>query len=93
MLLSSSVGGLQKLVGMCEAYAEGHGLKYNDRKSEHIRGKIKQPEHIPPAYLNGVSLSRVSQFKYLGHVVTETLDDDVDIEGKPRALSARANYW
>ena len=93
VLLSPSVGGLRKLLSICESYAGEHGLRYNVRKSEYmlIRGKNKQPEHIPPVFLNGVSLSRVSQFRYLGHIVSETLNDDADIERERRALSVRAN--
>jgi hypothetical protein len=41
--------------------------------------------------LYGVPLNRVNQFKYLRHVVTSELTDDVDIERERRASSCRAN--
>ncbi|CAG9129821.1 unnamed protein product [Plutella xylostella] len=42
-------------------------------------------------YLGGVELNRVTEFKYLGHVVTETLVDDLDMERERRALAVRSN--
>ncbi|XP_061705642.1 uncharacterized protein LOC133516642 [Cydia pomonella] len=46
---------------------------------------------MPPVLLNGVGLARAKQFKYLGHVVTEDLKDDSDIERERRALAVRCN--
>lgn len=34
LLLGPTIGGLRKLVSICEAYAEEHGLKYNSKTSE-----------------------------------------------------------
>lgn len=72
---------------------EGHGLRYNEIKSEFMlfTGKNKAPTSVPPLILNDVPLSRVSHFKYLGHIVTENLSDDMDIEWERRALSVRGN--
>ncbi|XP_028162388.1 uncharacterized protein LOC114354288, partial [Ostrinia furnacalis] len=91
VLLSPSVGGLRQLLKICETYAAKHGLKYNVKKSEFMvfRGKNKLPNSIPPLTLNGAILKRVSQFKYLGHIVTEDLKDDKDIERERRALAIR----
>ncbi|XP_063529607.1 uncharacterized protein LOC134740884 [Cydia strobilella] len=49
------------------------------------------PSSVPPVYLNGAPLKRVHKFKYLGHVLTDDLIDDSDIERERRALSVRAN--
>lgn len=46
---------------------------------------------VPPVKLNDAVLKRVEQFKYLGHIVTSDLKDDVDIERERRALAVRAN--
>lgn len=46
---------------------------------------------MPPVKLLGSELSRVSQFKYLGHIVTENMSDDCDIERERRALAVRCN--
>ncbi|XP_073965144.1 uncharacterized protein [Choristoneura fumiferana] len=92
-LLSASVGGLRKLSGICEEYAFAHGLKYNTVKSEFLvfKSGTKCPSKVPPIRLNGESLKRVNRFKYLGHIVTEDMKDDEDIDRERRALSIRIN--
>ncbi|KAJ8710054.1 hypothetical protein PYW07_009420 [Mythimna separata] len=47
--------------------------------------------NVAPVLLNAVALRRVSEFKYLGHVVTEDLKDDNDIERERRAMAVRCN--
>ncbi|KAL0810039.1 hypothetical protein ABMA28_010860 [Loxostege sticticalis] len=93
VLLAPSVSALRKLLRICETYANAHGLVYNTKKSEFMVFKAgnKLPDHVPPINLYGSPLARVRQFKYLGHIVTEDLKDDNDMEKERRALSVRAN--
>jgi exonuclease III len=94
VLLSASVCGLKKLIRLCEGYAERHGLKYNVRKSNIMvfeTASARCPDTIPTVTLNSAPLERVTQFKYLGHIVTVGLKDHADIERERRALSRRAN--
>ncbi|XP_045781568.1 uncharacterized protein LOC123878440 [Maniola jurtina] len=51
----------------------------------------KQVTYEPKITLNGASLIRVQQFKYLGHYVSEDLKDHVDIERERRALAVKCN--
>lgn len=93
VLLSASVCGLRRLLCLCEGYAQTHGLKYNEKKSQVMvfKSGTKYPTNIPPLKINGTSLERVDSFKYLGHVVASDLRDDMDMERERRALSVRAN--
>ncbi|XP_045539177.1 uncharacterized protein LOC123722186 [Papilio machaon] len=95
VLLSASVCGLRKLLGICEKYAINHGLIYNVKKSEYMIfekcGRNRDINPVPDIKLCGSILSRVYQFKYLGHIITTDLNDDCDIERERRALSVRAN--
>lgn len=93
VLLSASVCGIRKLLGICESYANSHGLIYNVQKSKYVVFKAgsRCPATVPPIKLNGDELGRVHQFRYLGHLITEDLKDDTDIERERRALSVRAN--
>ncbi|XP_026319562.1 uncharacterized protein LOC113230047 [Hyposmocoma kahamanoa] len=96
VLLAPSVSALRKLLNIRESYAESHGLAYNVKKTVYMVFKAgnKCPTKVglvPPVLLNGVTLKRVFQFKYLGHLVTEDLRDDADMERERRALSVRAN--
>ena len=64
VLLSASVSGLSKLLGICEKYAENHGLLYNVKKSEcmvfQARGRCFG--NIPTIKLNRCPLNRVEKF-------------------------------
>ncbi|KAJ8734141.1 hypothetical protein PYW07_014692 [Mythimna separata] len=94
VLLSASVCGLRKLIRTCEEYACGHGLLYNGKKSQFMvfeAGGARCPDTIPQIKLCDVPLERVSQFKYLGHLLTTDLKDHADMERERRALSIRAN--
>ncbi|KAL0839200.1 hypothetical protein ABMA28_015972 [Loxostege sticticalis] len=93
VLLCPTVNGLCKLLKVCEEYASYHGLRYNVKKSEFMvfRSGNKKPIPVPPVKLLNVALERVAQFKYLGHIVTENLSDNCDIERERRALAVRCN--
>ncbi|XP_060810671.1 uncharacterized protein LOC106132899 [Amyelois transitella] len=92
VLLSPSVGALRRMLSICERYALTHGLRYNAKKSEFMVFKAGSKQYKAPAVtLCGTPLHQVSSFKYLGHWITETMSDDVDIERERRALSVRCN--
>ncbi|KAJ8705826.1 hypothetical protein PYW08_012872 [Mythimna loreyi] len=66
-----------------------HGLKYNASKSVFLLFKAgnKAPSNVPPIKIGGSALGRVSKVKYLGHMLTERLQDDEDLERERRALA------
>ncbi|XP_073966330.1 uncharacterized protein [Choristoneura fumiferana] len=51
----------------------------------------KTPFNVPPIALSGVALTRVAKFKYLGHWVTDSLSDNMDIERERRSMAVRCN--
>ncbi|KAL0810179.1 hypothetical protein ABMA28_010967 [Loxostege sticticalis] len=94
VLLSPSIGALRKLLHMCEEYAVSHGLRYNSLKSEFMvfqAGAAGRQRSVPSVTLGGTDLKRVHQFKYLGHWVTDSLSDSVDVERERRAVCVRCN--
>ncbi|XP_045540325.1 uncharacterized protein LOC123722494 [Papilio machaon] len=93
VLLCPTIGGLRKLISICERYAEKNDLRYNAKKSEVMVFTVgsKCLGNIPPVFLDGSPLKLVDKFKYLGHWVTFNLNDDLDIERERRALSVRCN--
>ncbi|CAH2218413.1 jg26340 [Pararge aegeria aegeria] len=92
VILSPSIKGLRKLLSVCEHYANAHGLKNNVDKTEMLIFKAcKGPDRTPGIILNGKAVRVVQKFKYLGHVLTEHLKDNSDIEREGRALSIRCN--
>jgi exonuclease III len=92
VLLSPSITGLRMLISICERYAALHGLKYNVKKSEIMIFKYgRGPEVVPPVRLNGTELKNVNSFRYLGHILTDKLKDDDDLERQRRAIAMRSN--
>ncbi|KAL0803390.1 hypothetical protein ABMA28_017375 [Loxostege sticticalis] len=93
VLLSPSISALRKMLAECEAYAVEHGLRYNSKKTEIVifESRGKTPSYVPPVSLDGNVLNVVCKFKYLGHIVTSNLKDDLDIERERRALAVRGN--
>ncbi|XP_061714626.1 uncharacterized protein LOC133523131 [Cydia pomonella] len=93
VLLEPSVDSIRILLRVCEGYALQHGLKYNASKSEVLIFKAKKynPNTLPKIMLGGEPLKIAKQFKYLGHMLTEELNDDCDLERERRALAVRGN--
>lgn len=92
VLLSPSISALRELLAVCENFALKNGMKYNIAKTEMVIFKYgKGPERVPPVFLNGESVRVVKQFKYLGHILCESMQDDLDIERERRALAIRSN--
>lgn len=92
VLLSPAAAGLKDLLKICENYAKTHGLTYNVKKTEVMIFKSGSgPKVVPEITLYDSPLAIVSKFKYLGHMVNDSLKDDDDIERQRRALAMRAN--
>ena len=95
VLLSPTPYGLQKMLYMCEEYAKAHDIIFNARKTvcmvltpRKLRNMI-----LPSIYLCGHALSFVTEYKYLGYLVSNanTRTDDLEIRRQYRALCCRAN--
>ncbi|KAL0870815.1 hypothetical protein ABMA27_005740 [Loxostege sticticalis] len=93
VLLSPTVGGLKEMLKVCETYATERGLTYNVKKTEYMVFEAAGKCHniAVNITLNGLSVKRVTNFKYLGHIITGDLKDDADIERERRALAVRGN--
>ena len=74
-----------KLLAICVQYAGAYGLRYNVKKSALLvfQPPGHQVTHVPPLFIEGVSIPRVSRFKYLGHWVLEDQSDHEDIKREP----------
>ncbi len=85
-LLSSSVLGLNELLSISAKYATDHDIVFNEHKNvclyfKPMHFKIKTVNSI---YLNGVSIKIDSHCKYLGHIVSDHLSDNRDINRQLR---------
>ncbi|XP_050664231.1 uncharacterized protein LOC126964938 [Leptidea sinapis] len=91
VLLSPSIKGLRKLLSVCEHHGNAHELKYNVSKTEMMVFEARHPpERVPSVFLYDTVVGVVKQFRYLGHLLTELLYDDDDIERERRSLQSEA---
>lgn len=56
-----------------------------------VLAETKKPKRIASVESVIVPLRRVSQFKHIGHIMTEELKDDADVEWERRALTISCN--
>ena len=95
-LLAPSWNALQKLISILEGCCKLLDITCNTKKtvcmvfSPKDRAKIVAT-NFPPCVLCGQPLQYVSEFRYLGHIITVTLTDDNDINREIRNLYARTN--
>ena len=92
-LIAPSPSGLQKLIKICELYADDNHIIYNEKKTKCMCFKPKSFKylHIPAMYLNDKMVQFVQQQKYLGvHIISDLSDDD-DILRQVKALYLRGN--
>lgn len=80
-MLSASPCGLGKLIAVCELYATKSEMMVFG-----VRGKSVV---VPTLKLDNSPLKMVSQFKYLGHMISSDLKDGADVERERRALAVR----
>ena len=81
-MLSPSVRGLQKMVGICEEFANDYSVSFNSGKQLSMCLGRMPEYHQPQIYLNGMILQWVTNARHLGNIVTSQLKDDMDIQLK-----------
>ena len=92
-LISPSSSGFQQLLNICSNYGLDFDIKYNAKKSMVLicRTKDDQELKFPDFYLSGQTICVAKSAKYLGHIITDTLEDDEDMYRQRRMLYVQAN--
>ena len=93
VLLAPSCSGLQRLVDICENFAEVHDVIYNTKKSVCMLfcPSVRKLTGLPVTRLNSSPLNYCDNVTYLGHIITNTLNDELDIKRQYRSLCIRGN--
>ena len=91
--LCPSVRWLQRILDVCQAYAESHGIIFNCNKTVCMTFKAKSARctATPVLKLGGQYVNSVDQYKYLGIVLDTELSDDKDIQRQLRYQYCAAN--
>ena len=88
-----SVRWLQRILDVCQAYAESHGIIFNCNKTACMTFKAKSAKSTatPVLKLCGQYVKSVDQYKYLGIVLDAELSDDKHIQRQLRYQYCAAN--
>jgi len=88
-----SVRWLQKILDVCQAYAESHGIIFNCNKTVCMTFKAKSAKSTatPLLKLGGQYIKSVDQYRYLGIVLDTELSNDKDIQRPLRYQYCAAN--
>jgi len=92
-VLCPSVRWLQRILDVCQAYAESHGIIFNCNKTVCMTFKAKSARSTatPVLKLGGQYVNSIDQYKYLGIVLDTLLSDDKDIQRQLRYQYCAAN--
>lgn len=90
---SPSSAGLQQLLNVCSDYGLQFDIEYNSSKSAVLICRTKQDKSLkyPVFRLSNNNLEVCKMIKYLGHCITDDLNDDDDIYRQCCKLYAQAN--
>lgn len=93
VLVSPSTRGLSKLLLECQKYGIECDIVFNSKKSAVMFFK---PDYMldirmPVFKINNEIIEVVEQYKYLGHIMCNTLSDDLDILRQRKKIFAQGN--
>ena len=93
---SSEAVNMQNLLNILEIHCQKLDITCNTKKTVCMIFKPRRKDCIvsqafPPFALNNDGLCYVSEFRYLGHIINDRLQDDYDIWREIRSLFARTN--
>ena len=93
ILLAPSSRALQSLLNICSLYAVHHDITYSTEKSFCMISWPKRflYKFIPNFFLQNDKLDFVSEYKYLGVMVNDKMNDDSEIGKRMRFIYATGN--
>ena len=93
VLISPSTGGLGTLIEACQQFGLTNDIKFNSAKSAILPflPEDKKKYRIPPIHMNNEPIPVVDHFKYLGHILSDNKNDDLDIERQRKKIYAQGN--
>ncbi len=80
VVVAPSAKGLQNLLNTCSIFGENHDILYNCKKSQLMLFNTRLYGDSPDTILNNAPLKYVDQYKYLGYVIDNKLNDEYDMK-------------
>ena len=92
-MLMTLATGLSLLLHVYGKYGLDHDIRFNSKESAVIifRNSSVKDFSFPSFEMNGESIMEVPFVKYLGHVISADMKDDLDIMRQCRQLYAQGN--
>ena len=90
-VLCPTIGGLQKMVNICEEFGKEYDVTFNAKKTLGICYGDVDACTIRPIYLYGEAIKWHSDVKYLGIMLSHDLSDAADIRLKKRSFITAVN--
>ena len=93
VLISPSSRGLAQLIKVCERYGIEHNIIFNVSKCAimNFKSECMPRFNVPEFKLNAEVISVVDNFKYLGHILSNSMKDDDDIARQRKKIFIQGN--
>ena len=91
VVFAPSVKGLQTLLNLCLTFGKVNDILFNRSKSMLMFFGTLKCDKRANILLDGNALDYVSNFLYLGHIIDNKLNDELDMKSKERMLYGRSN--
>ena len=93
VLLSPSTRGLSVLLSECHKYGIECDIIFNPKKSAvmFIKPDYMENTRMPIFRINNENIEEVEKYKYLGHIMSNTLSDNSDILRQRKKIFAQGN--
>ena len=93
VVLAPSPFALQRLLCICEQYAQNNEITYNVKKTVcmNVMSKLCKNIKVPSVQLYGSALKWVESHKYLGVILQNNMCDGADMRRQCRAIYAKGN--
>ena len=93
MLLAPCASAMRIMLEVCRSFAVSHKLEFNASKTQLICFYAPSVAPITPSiYFNSTLLSYSNQVVHLGHILTNNLNDTMDIMRVVKDLNRKANF-
>ena len=93
VLISPSTQGMSKLLSECQRYGIECDIMFNPKKSAvmFIKPEFMKNAKLPDFDINNETIDVVKQYLYLGHIICDSLSDDLDIARQRKKIYAQGN--
>ena len=92
-LLAPSPAALQQLLRICSEFAISNSVVFNESKTKLMcyRSRFQSSLQIPDITLNGLTLTVVHEYKYLGILLQSNQSDESDMKRHVKGIYTRGN--